>query len=59
MVVSRPEPASLPEVTLSDDESEPTKTDEPAATQPAPRVPTTSLEPAFADDDIDIPEFLK
>ncbi|MCC2029722.1 cell division protein FtsZ [Microbacterium sp. NPDC077644] len=58
MVVSRPEPASLPEVTLSDDETE-AQTAEPAATQPAPRIPTTSLEPAFADDDIDIPEFLK
>lgn len=59
MVVSRPEPATLPEVTLSDDETEAPKTDDPAETQPAPRVPTTSLEPAFADDDIDIPEFLK
>ncbi|CAH0169180.1 MULTISPECIES: cell division protein FtsZ [unclassified Microbacterium] len=59
MVVSRPEPATLPEVTLSDDEVEAPKASEPAATQPAPRIPTTSLEPAFADDDIDIPEFLK
>ena len=59
MVVSRPEPAALPEVTLSDDEAEAPKASEPAATQPAPRIPTTSLEPAFADDDIDIPEFLK
>ena len=60
MVVSRPEPASLPEVTLSDDETEKAeKPADPAETQPAPRVATTSLEPAFADDDIDIPEFLK
>ncbi|MGO2931460.1 cell division protein FtsZ [Microbacterium sp.] len=59
MVVSRPEPATLPEVTLSDDEAEAPKATEPAETQPAPRAPTTSLEPAFADDDIDIPEFLK
>jgi cell division protein FtsZ len=62
MVVSRPEPATLPEVTLSDDESETPrapKAADPAETQPAPRVATTSLEPAFADDDIDIPEFLK
>ncbi|MGO2049165.1 MAG: cell division protein FtsZ, partial [Microbacterium sp.] len=59
MVVSRPEPATLPEVTLSDDEPEAPKATEPAETQPAPRTPTTSLEPAFADDDIDIPEFLK
>lgn len=58
MVVSRPAATTLPEVTLSDDEA-PTKSE---SSEPAPvqqRVPTTSIEPAFADDDIDIPEFLK
>jgi len=60
MVVSRPEPASLPEVTLSDDETEaPKPSESTGAPQQAPRVATTSLEPAFTDDDIDIPEFLK
>lgn len=59
MVVSRPAAATLPEVALSDD-AEPTKSE---SSEPAPvqqqRVPATSIEPAFADDDIDIPEFLK
>ncbi|GEK86885.1 cell division protein FtsZ [Microbacterium aerolatum] len=59
MVVSRPEPATLPEVTLSDDESEAPKAADPVDAKPAQRAPATSLEPAFADDDIDIPEFLK
>ncbi|WP_311259224.1 cell division protein FtsZ [Microbacterium sp. WCS2018Hpa-9] len=60
MVVSRPAAAStLPEVALSKDEES-----KPAAETPAPekaqqRVAATSIEPAFADDDIDIPEFLK
>ena len=60
MVVSRPAAAStLPEVTLSNDEES-----KPAAETPAPekaqqRVAATSIEPAFTDDDIDIPEFLK
>ncbi|MGO2746041.1 cell division protein FtsZ [Microbacterium sp.] len=59
MVVSRPEPAApLPEVTLSDDEAEAPKAAEPEQ-QSAPRGAATSLEPAFTDDDIDIPEFLK
>lgn len=57
MVVSRPA-TTLPEVALSED------TSAPAAgapeSEPAPqRVTATSIEPAFADDDIDIPEFLK
>ena len=44
---------------LSNDEES-----KPAAETPAPekaqqRVAATSIEPAFADDDIDIPEFLK
>lgn len=59
MVVSRAEPATLPEVTLSDDESEAPKAADPVDAKPAQRAPATSLEPAFADDDIDIPEFLK
>ncbi|WP_300266084.1 cell division protein FtsZ [Microbacterium sp.] len=58
MVVSRPAAATtLPEVSLSDDAEAPAT--EAEETQPAPRVASTSLEPAFADDDIDIPEFLK
>ncbi|GAA1523998.1 cell division protein FtsZ [Microbacterium ginsengiterrae] len=61
MVVSRPEPASLPEVTLSDDEQPeaPKQAEQPSTPPASTRIPTTSLEPAFADDDIDIPEFLK
>jgi cell division protein FtsZ len=57
MVVSRPA-ATLPEVALSEDTSAPTA----GATESEPtpqRVTATSIEPAFADDDIDIPEFLK
>ncbi|MFK3833498.1 cell division protein FtsZ [Microbacterium sp. NPDC087868] len=61
MVVSRPATATLPEVALSDEkdavaEDEITETEPSAAPQ---RTHTTSIEPAFADDDIDIPEFLK
>ncbi len=61
MVVSRPATATLPEVALSDEkdavaEDETTETEPSAAPQ---RTHTTSIEPAFADDDIDIPEFLK
>ncbi|UWF76772.1 cell division protein FtsZ [Microbacterium neungamense] len=58
MVVERPA-AALPEVRLEE------KAEEPAASEPVrPSSPVsapapTSLEPAFADDDIDIPEFLK
>ncbi|MCE7483216.1 MULTISPECIES: cell division protein FtsZ [Microbacterium] len=61
MVVSRPAAETLPEVSLSDDSAAPAveqKQNE-APQQPAPRIAATSLEPAFADDDIDIPEFLK
>ncbi|GGD85595.1 cell division protein FtsZ [Microbacterium murale] len=61
MVVSRPAAETLPEVSLSDDSEAPVaeqKQNE-APQQPAPRIAATSLEPAFADDDIDIPEFLK
>lgn len=61
MVVSRPATATLPEVALSD-EKDAAVEDETAQPEPsaAPqRTHTTSIEPAFADDDIDIPEFLK
>ncbi|MBP3978792.1 cell division protein FtsZ [Microbacterium sp. BLY] len=61
MVVSRPSTASLPEVALSD-AAEPAaekSTPEPAPAPSVQRTPATSIEPAFADDDIDIPEFLK
>jgi len=57
MVVSRPSTATLPEVPVADEVE---TASEPAQPEPVqPRVPTTSIEPAFADDDIDIPEFLK
>ena len=57
MVVSRPSTASLPEVALTEDAE---TSDEPVTPEPVQqRIPTTSIEPAFADDDIDIPEFLK
>ncbi|MEV8170753.1 cell division protein FtsZ [Microbacterium sp. NPDC077486] len=61
MVVSRPSTASLPEVALSETTEPATEKSapEPTAAPSAPRTPTTSIEPAFADDDIDIPEFLK
>ncbi len=60
MVVTRPVAAStLPEVALSG-EAETTKPAAEAVEVEQPqRVPATSIEPAFADDDIDIPEFLK
>lgn len=58
MVVSRPETPSLPEVALSDASND-AAAPAPQAAQPGARVGATSLEPAFADDDIDIPEFLK
>lgn len=56
MVVSRPEPAVLPEVALTETEQEKA---EPVQVDTAPRFSTTSIEPALVDDDIDIPEFLK
>ena len=60
MVVPRPAAAStLPEVPLPSTESSAPA----AAAAPEPvetkRTGATSIEPAFADDDIDIPEFLK
>ena len=55
MVVERPTAAPLPEVRLDE-----TSTDEAEVSRPAAPAPvTSSLEPAFAEDDIDIPEFLK
>ncbi|PKQ35187.1 MAG: cell division protein FtsZ [Actinobacteria bacterium HGW-Actinobacteria-11] len=57
MVVSRPSATALPEVSL--DEEPEAKSDAAPAEPVQQRVPTTSIEPAFADDDIDIPEFLK
>ncbi|MFJ4176019.1 cell division protein FtsZ [Microbacterium sp. NPDC089696] len=62
MVVTRPAAAStLPEVTLSsDEETAPAASESTEKPEQTPqRVTATSLEPAFADDDIDIPEFLK
>lgn len=60
MVVSRPAAAStLPEVALSNDEESKPAAEAPAPERPQQRIPATSIEPAFADDDIDIPEFLK
>jgi len=56
MVVSRPEPAVLPEVALDESASEKAEAVEVDTT---PRYSTTSIEPAIVDDDIDIPEFLK
>ncbi|WP_309128652.1 cell division protein FtsZ [Microbacterium sp.] len=57
MVVERPAAASaLPEVRLDEAVEEP----EVEAPKPVSSAPVaTSIEPAFADDDIDIPEFLK
>ncbi|MGH3690653.1 MAG: cell division protein FtsZ [Microbacterium sp.] len=57
MVVTRPSTASLPEVELADDEETASEKVQPEPVQQ--RVPATSIEPAFVDDDIDIPEFLK
>lgn len=61
MVVTRPAAATtLPEVALTnDDQSAPAAESVEAEKAPQQRVPATSIEPAFADDDIDIPEFLK
>ena len=61
MVVSRPAATALPEVALAD-ETDAAPAEEKVDAEPAPqpqRTHTTSIEPAFADDDIDIPEFLK
>ncbi|MFS0854363.1 cell division protein FtsZ [Microbacterium sp. 179-I 3D4 NHS] len=61
MVVSRPaSTAALPEVTLTEEPAAPAASEEAAERPAAPqRTTPTSIEPAFADDDIDIPEFLK
>ena len=59
MVVSRPSTASLPEVALSDEAEKPAEAPAAESAPQQQRTPATSIEPAFADDDIDIPEFLK
>lgn len=60
MVVSRPAAATtLPEVPLSRDEEKAPAAENVEPERVQQRVPATSIEPAFADDDIDIPEFLK
>ncbi|MFJ4252236.1 cell division protein FtsZ [Microbacterium sp. NPDC090003] len=60
MVVSRPATATLPEVALPEDKDAAAEDETETAPAAAPqRTHTTSIEPAFADDDIDIPEFLK
>lgn len=53
MVVSRPAATTLPEVALTEETESKTETVKPEPVQQ--RVPATSIEPAFADDDIDIP----
>ena len=55
MIVERPAASPLPEVNL--EEVEEAKAESPKPAAPAPVAP--SHEPAFSDDDIDIPEFLK
>ncbi len=55
MVVERPAATTLPEVQIQ--ETEQREETAPVAAKPAPVA--TSIEPAFSDDDIDIPEFLK
>ncbi|WP_311244388.1 cell division protein FtsZ [Microbacterium sp. WCS2018Hpa-23] len=60
MVVTRPAAATtLPEVPLSNDEESKPASEAVEAERTPQRVTATSIEPAFADDDIDIPEFLK
>ncbi|SEB62652.1 cell division protein FtsZ [Microbacterium hydrocarbonoxydans] len=59
MVVSRPATTTLPEVALSNDEESKPAAETVEAEKAPQRVTATSIEPAFADDDIDIPEFLK
>jgi len=57
MVVERPSSASAPEARA---EEKPAEESRPAPAAPiAPTPAPSSMEPAFADDDIDIPEFLK
>lgn len=57
MVVTRPSTASLPEVALADEAEATSEKVQPEPVQQ--RAAATSIEPAFVDDDIDIPEFLK
>ncbi|WP_336646213.1 cell division protein FtsZ [Microbacterium sp. USHLN186] len=58
MVVERPAANPLPEVRL-DERTESAQRPEPAKPVVAPAPVASSIEPAFSDDDIDIPEFLK
>ncbi|UNK72120.1 cell division protein FtsZ [Microbacterium sp. H1-D42] len=55
MVVERPAAASLPEVRLDETEDATPEAARPVASAPV----ASSIEPAFSDDEIDIPEFLK
>ncbi|MGF2947710.1 cell division protein FtsZ [Microbacterium alcoholitolerans] len=56
MIVERPAASPLPEVRLEESEEEV----KPEPVKPTASAPiASSLEPAFSDDDIDIPEFLK
>ncbi|MEV7633217.1 cell division protein FtsZ [Microbacterium sp. NPDC089318] len=55
MVVERPAANPLPEVRLDEKVAE----ERPEPVRPAPAPVASSIEPAFSDDDIDIPEFLK
>ncbi|WCD91864.1 cell division protein FtsZ [Microbacterium sp. nov. GSS16] len=57
MVVERPAANPLPEVRLDEKAAE--ERPEPAKPAVAPAPVASSIEPAFSDDDIDIPEFLK
>ncbi|MBD8012931.1 cell division protein FtsZ [Microbacterium sp. NPDC077391] len=57
MVVERPAANPLPEVRLDEKAAE--ERPEPARPAATPAPVASSIEPAFSDDDIDIPEFLK
>ncbi|MEJ6555736.1 cell division protein FtsZ [Microbacterium esteraromaticum] len=57
MVVERPAANPLPEVRLDEKAAE--ERPEPVRPAAAPAPVASSIEPAFSDDDIDIPEFLK
>ncbi|MFS2241683.1 cell division protein FtsZ [Microbacterium sp. OR16] len=57
MIVERPAANPLPEVRLDEKAAE--ERPEPAKPAAAPAPVASSIEPAFSDDDIDIPEFLK
>ena len=57
MVVERPAANPLPEVRLDEKAAE--ERPEPVRPAASPAPVASSIEPAFSDDDIDIPEFLK